>query len=306
MLTVTFPDDSWREDVGPVEGVDALVWDPAGGPPPEAEIDVVVAPYMSGSGWLDGLPQAPSTRLVQLLTAGFDGVPERLPQGVRLANAKGVHDTATAELALALVLAAQRGLDEFAAAQRRGEWLPARVRPGLADHRVLLLGYGSVGRAIAARLAPFEVRLTAVASRARDGDDLVDQVHGIDELAALLPEHDIVVSVLPGSAATAGILDAAALAALPDGALVVNVGRGSALVTDAALAEAGRLRFALDVTDPEPLPPEHPLWRADGVIISPHTGGPSEAFRPRAVALLREQLTRLARGEEPMHLVATP
>ncbi|MGN7246583.1 2-hydroxyacid dehydrogenase [Janibacter anophelis] len=302
MVTVSFPDSSWRDDVGPVEGVTALVWDPTD-PPPTQELDVFVAPYMGGPDLIEPVAQVPSVRLVQLLSAGVDAALPVVPEHVAIANAHGVHDAATAELAVGLVLASQRGFDEFATAQAKGEWLPRRFRPGLADKRVLILGYGSVGSAVGRRLAPFEVELTAVASRARGGDDLVESIHGTDELLDLLPQHDIVISVLPGTAATRGILGAETLAALPDGALVVNVGRGPALDTEAALAEAGRLRFALDVTDPEPLPTGHPLWSAPGVIISPHVGGVTEAFRPRMVALLREQLTRLVAGEEPIHVV---
>ncbi|WP_435203334.1 2-hydroxyacid dehydrogenase [Janibacter sp. GS2] len=303
MVTVSFPDSSWLEDVGPIEGVTPVVWDPQAGPPAE-DVEIFIAPYMAAPQQISVVADQPSVRLVQLLSAGFDAALPVLPEGVSLANAKGVHDAATAELAVALVLASQRGFDEFARAQAKGEWLPRHFRRGLADQRVLLLGYGSVGRAIAERLAPFEVSLTAVASRARDGDDLVEHVHGIDELADLLPEHDIVISVLPGSDSTTGILDHAVLAALPDGGLVVNVGRGNALVTEDALKHTGRLRFALDVTDPEPLPADHPLWSEPGVIISPHTGGVTEAFRPRMLALLREQLRRVAVGEEPLHVVA--
>lgn len=302
MVTVSLPDQSWCDAVGPVDGVTTLVWDPAD-PPPVEELDVFVAPYMASPDQIEPVRQQPSVRLVQLLSAGVDAALPVVPEGIALANAHGVHDAATAELAVALVLASQRGFDDFARAQAKGEWLPRQFRPGLADKRVLVLGYGSVGSAIAERLAPFEVELTAVASRARAGDNLVERIHGTDELLDLLPQQDIVISVLPGTAATKGMLGTETLAALPDGALVVNVGRGPALDTGAALAEAGRLRFALDVTDPEPLPHGHPLWSAPGVIISPHVGGVTEAFRPRMVALLREQLRRLVAGEEPLHVV---
>lgn len=302
MVTVSFPDRSWLDDVGPIDGVTPVVWDPQEGPPAE-DVDVFIAPYMAPSDQIAVVREKPSVRLVQLLSAGADAALPVVPEGIPVARAQGVHDAATAELTVALVLASQRGFDEFALAQAKGEWLPRHFRPGLADKRVLLLGYGSVGRAIAERLAPFEVSLTAVASRARAGDDLVERVHGIDELADLVPEHDIVISVLPGSDATAGILDDAVFAALPNGALVCNVGRGNALVTEDALGHTGRLRFALDVTDPEPLPSDHPLWSEPGVIISPHTGGVTEAFRPRMVALLREQLRRIAAGGEPLHVV---
>ena len=302
MLTVSFPDRSWLDDVGPVDGVTPVVWDPQTGPPDE-DVDVFIAPYMASSDQVAVVTEKPSVRLVQLLSAGADAALPVVPEDVPVARAKGVHDAATAELTVALVLASQRGFDEFARAQAKGEWLPRHFRPGLADKRVLLLGYGSVGRAIAERLAPFEISLTAVASTARAGDDLVERVHGIDELADLVPEHDVVISVLPGSDSTAGILDDAVLSTLPDDALVCNVGRGSALATADALKHTGRLRFALDVTDPEPLPSDHPLWSEPGVIISPHTGGVTEAFRPRMVALLRRQLARLVAGEEPEHIV---
>lgn len=301
-MTVSFPDQQWLDEVGPVDGMQPVVWDPASEPPDE-DVDVFVGPYMAPPATYDAVAARPSVRLVQLLSAGFDGVPGRLPEGVAVANAKGVHDAATAEQTLALVLASQRGFADFHAGQAAEQWRQGGFRPGLADHRVLILGYGSVGRAIAQRLAPFEVSLTAVASRARAGDELVDRVHGIDELTQLLPEHDIVISVLPASQATSGILDGAVLAALADDALVVNVGRGSALDTDAALEHAGRLRFALDVTSPEPLPDGHPLWSAPGVLISPHVGGRTAAFRPRAVAMLRRQVRTLVAGEEPINLV---
>lgn len=302
MVTVSFPDSSWRDDVGPLDGVEAVVWDPKVGAPAEA-VDVFIAPYMGSADSIAVIAEQPSVRLVQLLSAGYDVALPVLPDGVALANARGVHDAATAELAVALTLASQRGFDDFARSQAKGEWTRRQFRPGLADRRVLVLGYGSVGRAIVERLAPFEVSVTAVASRARAGDDLVDTVHGVDELLDLLPEHDIVISVLPGSDATRHILGDESLAALADGSLVVNVGRGPALDTDAALRHAGRLRFALDVTDPEPLPDGHPLWSAPGVIISPHVGGVTEAFRPRAVAMLRRQLAAVAAGESPINVV---
>ncbi|MGO1166283.1 MAG: 2-hydroxyacid dehydrogenase [Janibacter sp.] len=302
MVTVSFPDGSWIDEVGPIEGITSVVWDPQVGPPDE-DVEVFIAPYMAPSDQIAVVTDKPSVRLVQLLSAGADAALPVVPGGIAVARAEGVHDAATAELTVALVLASQRGFDEFARAQAKGEWLPRHFRRGLADQRVLLLGYGSVGRAIAERLAPFEISLTAVASRARGGDDLVDSVHGIDELADLLPDHDVVISVLPGSDSTKGILDDAALDAMPDGSLVCNVGRGNALVTEDALQHTNRLRFALDVTDPEPLPSDHPLWSEPGVIISPHTGGVTEAFRPRMVALLREQLRRVAAGEEPLHVV---
>ncbi len=302
MLHATLADQSWVDDLGPIEGVRTSVWD-LRGPAPRTPIDVVVAPYQGAAEVIGAVGQVPSVRLVQLLTAGYDGILEQVPDRVAVANAAGVHDASTAELALALVLAAQRGLPGFVRAQDQGVWGPRPFLPSLADRRVLVVGYGQVGRAIARRLMPFEARLTAVASRARAGDDLVDAVHGIDELLKLLPDTEIAIVVTPLSPDTEGLIGEGFLAALPDDALVVNVARGPVADTAAILRHTGRLRFALDVTDPEPLPEGHPLWHAEGVLITPHVGGVSTAFRPRALALLREQLTRLAAGDEPDHVV---
>jgi phosphoglycerate dehydrogenase-like enzyme len=246
---------------------------------------------------LDGV----AVRLVQSQSIGYDGVAGILPAGLVFANASTVHETATAELALALLLASQRGLDDFVRQAEHGEWHGGR-RPSLADRTVLLLGYGGVSKAIEARLAPFEVaRVIRVASTART--DAAGPVHGIDELHALLPQAEVVVIGLPLNDGTRGLLGAAELALLPDDAVVVNVGRGPVLSTEAALGEAGRLRFALDVTDPEPLPADHPLWSAPGVLIAPHVGGNASAMEPRMARLLRRQIDHLLAGEEPENVV---
>ncbi|HET7477781.1 MAG TPA: 2-hydroxyacid dehydrogenase [Dermatophilaceae bacterium] len=305
MPLVTLPDQDWIEDLGPVDGVEMLSWDIVSEPPRPADVVLVVPPYLGSREPLHRLSLLPNLRVVQLLTAGYDDVLPSLPPGVRLANAVGVHDASTAELAVGLVIAALRGIPEFVLAQRESRWLPLEMRPALADRHVLLVGYGSVGRAVASRLAPFEVALTAVASRPRAGDDLVERVHGVAELPDLLPRHDVVVVVVPLTAATTGLVDAAFLARMADGALLVNVSRGKVLDTDALVAEGGRVRAAVDVTDPEPLPAGHPLWRTPNVLVSPHVGGATSAFRPRAVRLLRAQLSALGRGEQLRHVVAT-
>ena len=305
MPVVSLPDTEWIEMVGPVAGIEAVPWDIVAEPPRRDEIEVVVPPYIGDRAPLRRLEMLPSLRAVQLLTAGYDDVLPLLPPGVTLANAAGVHDASTAELAVALALAALRGVPDMVRAQDRARWVPLGGRPALADKRVLILGYGSIGRAVARRLTGFEVTLTAVASRARAGDDLVPRVHGIDELPGLLPQHDVVVVIVPLSEATTGLVGRDFLAALPDGALLVNVARGKVVDTD-ALVEAtstGRIMAALDVTDPEPLPDDHPLWRSPGVLVSPHVGGDTSAFAPRAVALVREQLTSLVRGEPLRNVV---
>ena len=303
---MTLPGQSWITDVGPVDGLAMRAWD-LSDDLDDPSVRVVVPP-MGTTERLARLAALPGLEVVQVFTAGYDHVLAHLPSGVTLCNAAGVHDASTAEFAVALMLAAQRGIPEFARAQERGEWIGQRAWPALGDRRVLIVGYGRIGRALAARLAPFEVSLTAVASRPRAGDDVVERVHGFDELPWLLPHHDIVVLLPPLTDTTRGLADAAFLASMPDGALVVNVARGQVLDTAALLAETatGRLRAALDVTDPEPLPPDHPLWHAPGVLVAPHVGGAGDTFRPRMVRLLREQLTRYAAGAPLLHVVAGP
>lgn len=303
MVTVAFPDQGWIDEVGPVDGVEPVVYDGSPDAEPPDHLDVFISPYLKGVAPIERAVQVPGLRHVQLLTAGFDGVLEVLPEGVVLSNAGPVHDDSTAELAVALVLACQRGIPRAVRAAAEGRWDRPGHLPSLADRRVLLIGYGGVGKAIARRLLPFRVELTAVASRARGGDDLVDTVHGIDELPALLTDAEVVIVVVPLSEATRGLIGEDFLSALPDDALVVNVARGPVADTEAILRHAGRLRFGLDVTDPEPLPDGHPLFAAPDVLITPHVGGATSAFRPRAIALLRAQLARLGAGEEPEHVV---
>ena len=306
-LLVTVPGASLRRALdqagGVPDGVEVVEWDLAGPPPIEAgrRIGIVVPPYMGAAdrlGALDGV----DVGLVQSQSIGYDDIPAALPPGHVFANAASVHETSTAELTLALVLAEQRGIPDFVRAASEGHWAPAR-HESLADRRVLLVGYGGVGRAIEERLAPFEVELTRVASRARD--DAAGRIHGIDELPQLLPTAEIVIVGVPLNDATTGLVDREFLAALPDGALVVNIARGRVADTDAILAEAtsGRLRFALDVTDPEPLPGGHPLFALPNVLISPHIGGASTAMMPRMARLLRRQIERMLRGEAPLNVV---
>jgi phosphoglycerate dehydrogenase-like enzyme len=305
MPVVSLPDTEWIEMVGPVAGVEAVPWDIVAEPPRRDEIELVVPPYIGDRAALKRLAMLPSLRAVQLLTAGYDDVLPMVPPGVVLANAAGVHDASTAELAVGLMLASLRGFPQMVRAQEQGRWVPVGGRPALADKRVLILGYGSIGRAVARRLIGFEVSLTAVASRARGGDDLVERVHGIDELPELLPQHDVVVTIVPLNDATTGLVDRDFLAAMPDGALLVNVARGRVVDTD-ALVEAtatGRIMAGLDVTDPEPLPDGHPLWRSPGVFITPHVGGDTSAFSPRAARLVREQLTALVQGRPLRNVV---
>lgn len=265
-----------------------------------------VVPYMKGPQVaVRPLAGMSSVQVVQTLSAGIDHVEPGLgllPAGVRLCNAKGVHEASTAELTLALILASLRGFPGFVRGQDNEEWR-AGFYPALADKSVLIVGYGSIGSAIEDRLAPFEcARVTRVARSART--TARGPVHTLDDLPALLPEADIVILSTPLNPSTQGLVSADFLAAMRDGALLVNVARGGVVDTKALLSEleSGRLHAALDVTDPEPLPSGHPLWHAPNVLITPHVGGSTSAFLPRAKRLIAGQLSRFAAGE-PLHNV---
>jgi phosphoglycerate dehydrogenase-like enzyme len=263
------------------------------------EVEVYVPPYQMRPAVADVLPRMTNLRLVQTLSAGVDNVRSRIPDGVTLCNGRGIHDASTAELALTLTLASLRGIPEFVRGQDRHEWRFG-WRPALADRRVMIVGYGAIGEAIERRMAPFEVEVVRVARTAREG------VHAIEELPELLPDADVVVLVVPLTDATRGLVDADFLARMKDGALLVNVARGAVVVTDDLVAalQGGRITAATDVTDVEPLPADHPLWSAPGLLISPHVGGASSAMWPRAYRLVREQLTRYAAGEPLANVMA--
>jgi phosphoglycerate dehydrogenase-like enzyme len=259
-------------------------------------VQFYVIPYMRGEETLERAGEMTSLRVIQTLTAGYENFLPSVPDGVTLCNASGVHDASTAELALALTLASGRHLDAFARQQREGRWDPI-FGSALADRRVLILGYGRIGEAIERRLAGFEVAsITRVARRGREG---APKVHATSELPGLIPDADVVIVIAPLTPDTEGMIDAELLALMPDDALLVNVARGKLVDTDALVAEtgSGRLRAALDVADPEPLPSDHPLWQIPNVLISPHVGGASSAFWPRADRLVAAQLRRFVAGE---------
>lgn len=305
-LFVTVPTDRLAANIGtPPDGVEIRVWDMRS-PAPARRIDIVVPPYMGASGSLDALDGL-SIGLVQGQSIGYDGVADLLPAGMPYANAASVHETSTAELAVGLMIAAQRQFPRFALAQERGEWAPVFAE-SLADRRVLLVGFGGVGKAIARRLAPFEVELTALARNARtehvEGLGEV-AVHGIDELEALLPHAEIVMASLPDNAETHHLFDTAMIARMAPNALLVNVGRGPLIDSDALLTalKEGRIRAASDVFEPEPLPAGHPLWTAPNLLITPHGGGASTAMNPRMARLVRTQIERMLAGEPPVNVV---
>ncbi len=297
-MLVRMPDRELIEAVGPIAGAEFVLAEDIGDR--AGEVEVWVSGYVTHPSAVDGLDAYPGLRLVQLQSAGYDGIAERLPAGVRFANARGVHDDATAELALGLTIAALRGIPE--AVRHHGTWHRMPGRRALADSHVLIHGYGSIGRAIAERLLACRARVTAVASRARE-DDLLGRVHGPEALPELLPDQHVVVVVLPHDEQTHQIVNADYLAALADQTLVVNVGRGALVDSAAVVAEDGRLRFAFDVTDPEPLPAGDPLWSVSDILITPHVAGGTTAMLPRMAALVRDNVEALLAGRELRNVV---
>lgn len=260
----------------------------------------LVPPYMGPAEELSIVSALPDLDVLQLLTAGYEHVLRYAPQHVTVCNAAGVHDASTAELAMGLILASQRGIDHFARAMPQGRWEHQRFA-SLADRSVLVIGAGGLGRAIERRLLACETTVTMMARSARPG------VRAIEDLNVVLPQMDIVILAVPLTAQTHHMVDAEFLQHMARGALLVNMARGP-VVDTAALTEAvrqGAVRAALDVTEPEPLPPSHPLWRLPGVLISPHVGGNSSAFIPRAIALVEDQIRRWINGEPLRNVVAS-
>jgi phosphoglycerate dehydrogenase-like enzyme len=244
----------------------------------------------------------PALRVVQLGSAGYEGMPALVGDGVSIANAAGVHDAGTAELAVALALANLRGLDTYARLQQTHTWSPG-MGQSLADKTVLIYGYGRIGSAVERRVAGFDPASVVRVARSARTDP---EVHAAADLHVLLPGADVVFITAPATPDTERMFDATALSLLPDGALVVNVGRGRIMDTDAIVGEVGRLRFALDVVDPEPLPAESPLWDAPGVTIAPHVGGANDSAPVRYDRLIERQLSHLAAGESFDNIVWGP
>lgn len=310
MSTITkiaFPDPDLLSDVqsrlseSARSALDLRVWSAEHPDSDPADLDAVILPYLGAESTVAKLDEINDLKLIQAQTTGYDVV-NHLVGKVTVTTGAGAHAAATAELAVALVLARLRGLDEAARNQLTGTWDHQR-RLSLADRKVTLLGVGGIGEEIRRRLEPFEVEITRVGSRAREDEH--GTVYGNDDLAEILPNTEVLIIVTPLNEHTEGMVNAEFLGQLPDGALVCNVGRGKIVDTDALLAEleSGRLHAALDVVDPEPLPEDHALWKAPNTLIAPHVGGNTSAFFPRILGILTEQLERIAAGEEPLNKV---
>jgi phosphoglycerate dehydrogenase-like enzyme len=303
-IRVLVPHAEGAAALADIPGVTAVPYDgsvdlPADLPPADLPAaDVLVPPFLATAESVGTAWRVPGLRLVQLLTAGAEMWVGKIPDGVALSDCRGAHGGPTAEWIVAAMLAVYRELPRFVRRQDEARW-DQHITGQLAGKKVLIVGAGDVAEHTVRRLAPFDVATTLVGRRARDG------VHGIDEVHDLLPHHDACVVIVPLTGETRGLVDATFLAAMPDGALLVNAARGPVAVTDALTAElsSGRLLAAVDVTDPEPLPADHPLWKAPGLLLTPHVGGSVPAALDRAYRVAAEQIAAFARGDNPPNLV---
>ncbi len=264
-----------------------------------ADVEFYVPSFFPSPAGSAVLSRMPALRVVQALTAGVDWLRPHVPPGAVLCSARGAHDASTAEWVVAAMLGALRCFPRFGAEQAAGRWAYQETGQ-LAGQTVLIVGYGAIGAAVEQRLAGFEVSLRRVARRPRPG------VAGLAGLAELLPAADVVVLLVPFTPESKGLADAAFLARMKDGALLVNAARGAVVDTEALVAEvaSGRLRAALDVTDPEPLPPGHPLWSLPGVFLTPHVAASTPVSRQRAARLVSQQARAYLRGEPLRNVIS--
>ncbi len=301
MTRVWLPDPP--ETVEPLknlpEGIEADVWtgaDPL--PDSKDEVEFIVPPPGLTPRTLAEITSLPSLKVIQLASAGAEHIRPYIPARIILCNARGAHDAATAEWTVGAIVAHLRNFPRFARAQEKQEW-DFTASESVAGKHVLIVGYGSIGAAVERRLAGWEVTIDRIARSQRPG------VHPIGELNQLLPEADVVVILLPVTDETRHLVNADFLGRMKDGALLVNAARGAIVDTDALLKELAstRIRAALDVTDPEPLPEDHPLWRTPGLLLTPHVGGAVIEARVRAYRVVRDQLLRYAAGEPLRNII---
>lgn len=298
-MEVWLPDNPARASLGELpEAVEINLVPRHGALPQEIEaVEFLVPPYGSRRV-IEALPRLSALRVVQVNSAGVDWIAPSVPEGVALCSARGTRDAPVAEWVVGAILDSYKGFARLRRQQERAQWKPLMPRE-LAGSKALIVGYGSIGRAVEDRLRPFGVEVTGVASRRR-GD-----AHGVDAIDKLLPDADIVIVLLPATPETAGLIDKQRLARLKTGALLVNAGRGTVVDMEALRAEleSGRLEAALDVTDPEPLPPESPLWRLPNALLTPHIAGDSPAADQRVYELIGDQIRRHLEGRPLLNVV---
>jgi phosphoglycerate dehydrogenase-like enzyme len=288
----------------------------------DVEIEVWIPdPYPTRA--LRAWPRLRGVRLVLSLLAGTEWIPPVVGPHVTVCNAHGAHNVATAEWTVAAILAMLKYFPLYLDIQHSGVWkrrfeatalyseLTGDTRPHyppvmleeLTGKAVLLVGYGAIGKEIERMLAPFRVEIVRVARTARSEP----KVYAVSELDNLLPRVEIVVLILPATAESRWLIDAPQLALMRQGALLVNAARGPVVNTDALVEalRAGKVRAALDVTDPEPLPEGHPLWNCPNLLITPHIGASSPQFSSNALRTAAEELRRYMKGE-PLRNVVQP
>ena len=257
-----------------------------------SEVTFYVPAYMGGRAALELTKQMPNLKYLQMPNAGYDDAMEFVRPGMTLCNGRSIHDDSTAELAVGLTIASLRNFPEFVRNQDKGKWVHTREK-SINDRKIGVIGFGSIGSTVARMLSGFSVEIMPFTQSGRDNTT------PITDLDMHLPSLDVVILILPLTKESKHLFDSRRLALMKDGALLVNVARGPIVDTDALVKElnSGRITAALDVTDPEPLPDGHPLWSAKGVLISPHVGGNTTAFEPRARRLIKSQLELLAAGK---------
>jgi phosphoglycerate dehydrogenase-like enzyme len=257
-----------------------------------SEITFYVPTYMGGQPALELTKKMPNLKILQMPNAGYDDAMEYVRDGMTLCNGKSIHDDSTAELAVGLIIASLRGFPDFVRNQDKSDWVHVKNK-SINDRKIGIIGFGSIGTTIAKMLSGFAVEIIPFTQSGRDN------TIAITDLNKHLPTLDVVILILPLTKESKHLFDAKRLSLMKNGALLVNVARGPIVETDALVKElnSGRITAALDVTDPEPLPKDHPLWKAKGVLISPHIGGDTTAFESRARRLIESQLNLLADGK---------
>jgi phosphoglycerate dehydrogenase-like enzyme len=266
-------------------------------------------------------PRLRGVRLILSLMAGTEWIPGVAGPHVTICNARGAHNISTAEWTLGAILAVLKYLPLYLDVQRSGVWkrrfeanahyasITGDARPlyppvmleELTGKSVLLVGYGAIGKEIERLLEPFHVKLERVARSAR----AIPPVHAVSELDSLLPQAEIVILILPHTAESHHLIGRRQLSLMRQGALLVNAARGPVVDTDALVEvlSAGRIRAALDVTDPEPLPEGHPLWSCPNLLLTPHVAGSSPQFAARSLKTAADELRRYINGEPLRNVV---
>ncbi len=292
---VWVPSAEGAELLGEV-GATVAVWTGEGGRP-ERPAHFLIPPFLGRAASLESMPEL---QVVQLLSAGAETVLPHVPPGVTLCTARGAHSDATAEWAAAAMLASVRELPRFQDRARERQW-DQRSTATLLGATVLIVGYGDIGAALERRLLPFGVTVLRVTRTGRTG------THPISAVQTLLPGADVVVLLMPLTAQSRGLVGTEFLAAMRPGALLVNAARGAIVDTDALLTALrdGHIRAALDVTDPEPLPADHPLWEAPGLLLTPHVAGGIPGTAERAYGVARANLDRWLSGAPLANVVTS-